>query len=292
MTSKPNSNQEKYILTVYEVNPFTPTADGSYSLPGHVFFSVSHGKGADPNSPEFKANIKSFGFSPEEHRHPVGPGKISDDASIYTKSNYTRTIEITKEQHDKLLEFGQHPDKHGFDMKYNVRWGASNHCVDFAVKALDHAGIEHLHKETIRTNGPHGMKEEHVKYPTHGKGLNYTPWAAKNVFENIVPPVPDSLLNSPIKNNKGSEIQPSITGFNTAENNPIGKDGSALAALKNLANKLDGNPKAEQTSAEAELCNAHGVKEGVQDAVVAFNNQTGKQNMDDPAQTQGGKTIV
>lgn len=71
----------------------------------------------------------SFGFAPIKPGVTAGPGKIYDaDAEQYQKPFYKRTMEISKEQYDKLNEFGSSPDSHGLSMQYN---GTSNSCVDF-----------------------------------------------------------------------------------------------------------------------------------------------------------------
>ncbi len=57
---------------------------------------------------------------------------------VYDKPRFERTIEISKEQYDRILEFSADPKKHGFDMNYDF---FSNACTDFAWGALNHAGL-------------------------------------------------------------------------------------------------------------------------------------------------------
>ena len=66
-------------------------------------------------------------------------GKVDDtDLRVYDKPRFERTIEISKEQYDRILEFSADPKKHGFDMEYDF---FSNACTDFAWGALNHAGL-------------------------------------------------------------------------------------------------------------------------------------------------------
>ncbi|MBR7560584.1 hypothetical protein KC218_28975, partial [Mycobacterium tuberculosis] len=60
------------------------------------------------------------------------------DLRVYDKPRFERTIEISKEQYDRILEFSADPKKHGFDMNYDF---FSNACTDFAWGALNHAGL-------------------------------------------------------------------------------------------------------------------------------------------------------
>ena len=65
------------------------------------------------------------------------------DYKDYKDPRYSRTMEISKEQYDKLQAFGKDPARHGFDMEYG---GATNSCIDFTWGALNHAG---LHRDTL-----------------------------------------------------------------------------------------------------------------------------------------------
>ncbi|MCR8714811.1 XVIPCD domain-containing protein [Stenotrophomonas indicatrix] len=60
------------------------------------------------------------------------------DVWVYDNPRFERTIEISKEQYDRILEFSADPKKHGFDMNYDF---FSNACTDFAWGALNHAGL-------------------------------------------------------------------------------------------------------------------------------------------------------
>lgn len=94
-----------------------------------MYYAVSDGK-----------HEQSYGFAPKEHGRSSGPGKVYDTAlKDYKNPYYSRTIEITKAQYDKLREFGNDPAKYKFDMEYG---GATNSCIDFTWGALNHAGLQ------------------------------------------------------------------------------------------------------------------------------------------------------
>ncbi|MCW2257311.1 hypothetical protein M2263_003402 [Providencia alcalifaciens] len=84
---------------------------------------------------------KSYGFAPIE-TGITGPSIVTEkDTTHYENPYYSRTIEITKLQHDKISEFGKTAvDKSDvyFKLDYN---GATNSCIDFTWKALRHAGL-------------------------------------------------------------------------------------------------------------------------------------------------------
>ncbi|AWH27853.1 XVIPCD domain-containing protein [Stenotrophomonas sp. YAU14A_MKIMI4_1] len=140
-----NDSAERITLTVHLAAPGTPLValenserkQVGASDVGHMFLSIDRvGSGEPP---------QSFGYT----RMPIPGnsdlGKVVDyDLRRYENPRYQRTIEITQEQYDKIVEFAKDPAKHGFDVKnYNL---ASNSCVDFAWGALNHAGI---HGNTI-----------------------------------------------------------------------------------------------------------------------------------------------
>lgn len=127
--------EKRYTATVYVAAPGTPLTvpAGGTSAAGHVYYSISDG-----------GEEKSYGFAPAVHGQSSGPGKVYEtDVKDYQDPRYSRTMEISKEQYDKLQEFGKNPAKHGFDMQYG---GATNSCIDFTWGALNHAG---LHRDTL-----------------------------------------------------------------------------------------------------------------------------------------------
>ncbi|KAF1716840.1 hypothetical protein CSC74_08165 [Pseudoxanthomonas yeongjuensis] len=123
-----------YTVTIYVAAPGTPlTISKGTSDAGHVYYSVDDGQMVD-----------SYGFAPAKHGESSGPGKVYEhDVTDYKDPYYSRTLEITKAQYDKLREFGGKPDEHGFDMEYR---GAVNSCIDYTWGALNHAG---LHRHTL-----------------------------------------------------------------------------------------------------------------------------------------------
>ena len=118
----------RYTVSIYVAAPGTPLLKGGTSAAGHVYYEVSQG-----------VERTSFGFAPIEHGVTSGPGKVYlSDADEYQKPFYKRTLEIGREQYDKLMEFGNDPKARGFNMNYE---GATNSCIDFTWGALNHAGL-------------------------------------------------------------------------------------------------------------------------------------------------------
>lgn len=161
----------RYTVTVYVAAPGTPLEkSGGTSGAGHMYYSISDG-----------TRSESFGFAPKEHGSSSGPGKVYDtDVADYKDPRYARTMEISKEQYDKLKEFGRDPEKHGFDMKYG---GLTNSCIDFTWGGLNHAG---LHKIIQTKGGPLELK----RFEGDVKPLNNI-----DDIKSIKPPMPDSDLN-------------------------------------------------------------------------------------------------
>ena len=125
--------EDKYRVTIYVAAPGTPLHSGGTSAAGHVYYSISEGQRSE-----------GYGFAPAIHGQSSGPGQVYyDDVTDYKDPRYSRTMEISKEQYDKLQEFGRDPAKHKFDMEYG---GAANSCIDFTWGALNHAG---LHRHTL-----------------------------------------------------------------------------------------------------------------------------------------------
>ncbi|RJS03574.1 XVIPCD domain-containing protein [Xanthomonas sp. CFBP 7698] len=195
--------KQHYTVTVVIAAPGTPLYDEGQqqkkdgapvtSGPGHMFFVTSDGKQAT-----------SYGFAPTTHGQTNGPGRIyNSDADEYHKPAYSRTMEISKEQYDKLQQFGQEPEKLGFDKEYkDVR----NNCVDFTWAALNHAGL-HRNK-SIDVNGllgPTGagqlLPDVRIPLPIEGSGKDaYRPLRNIHGVESIEAPFPDSPLNKEIRN--------------------------------------------------------------------------------------------
>lgn len=120
-----------YTVTIYVAAPGTPLLiNGGASLPGHLFYTTNDGE-----------NKNSYGFAPVETAHGsmFAKGKIySNDIDNYQKPVYARTIEVSKDQYEKIEAFGKAPEKFGFNKNYEGTW---NNCVDFTWSALNHAGL-------------------------------------------------------------------------------------------------------------------------------------------------------
>lgn len=177
---------EKYTVTIYVAAPGTPLqreGTGVTSGPGHMYYTT-----ADGHSP-----VRSFGFAPEVHGSTNGPGKVEQgDVDNYKDPLYSRTLEVSKEQYEKLNAFGDAPEKFGFSTEYK---DARNNCVDFTWAALNQAGINRESSLSVSTGlglGP----DVRIPLPgeSHGKGALRP---ARNVddVKHIEAPVPGSPLN-------------------------------------------------------------------------------------------------
>ncbi len=121
----------------------------------------------------------SFGFAPIEHGVVTGPGMVyNNDAEQYKDPYYTRTMEISKRQYDKLVEFGTKPGEHGFSTEYH---GVENSCIDYTWGALNHAGLHRTNLLFMQDKSFEG-------------GLK--PLSNVEYIRSIRAPFPDSALNS------------------------------------------------------------------------------------------------
>ena len=193
-------DKPRYIVDIVIAAPGTPlldpvtqqplrNPDGSpqTSGPGHMFY-VLRAPGKDP---------ASYGFAPIEHGSMNGPGDIVDsDAKTYKNPHYTRSLEITEAQYNKLRAFGDDPVAHGFSKHYaDVR----HNCVDFTWDALNHAGIQRKHSLDVNSiGGPVGQLLPDVRIPlgiqSQGKD-GYRPLRNIHGVDSIEPPFPNSELN-------------------------------------------------------------------------------------------------
>ncbi|MEA9795679.1 hypothetical protein GGR75_002869 [Xanthomonas campestris] len=159
---------DKYAVTLYVAAPGTPLLDGGTSAAGHMYYTVTHGK-----------EQTSFGFAPIEHGVMRGPGRVyNDDADQYQKPFYQRTMEISKDQYEKLMEFGAKPGEHGFNTQYH---GAMNSCIDYTWGAINYAGLHRTDLKVIQDKDFEG-------------GLK--PLSNVEYIRSIQAPVPDSELNN------------------------------------------------------------------------------------------------
>lgn len=158
-----------YTAAVYVALPGTPlNVSGGTSAAGHMYYVISDGK-----------NKYSYGFAPAEHGSSSGPGKVYDtDLKDYQNPRYARTMEITREQYEKMRAFGDDPAKHGFDLTYG---GARNSCIDFTWGALNKAG---LHRKSPLGFGDKSYEGE------------LKPQENIDIIKRIEAPLPDSGLNS------------------------------------------------------------------------------------------------
>lgn len=136
---------ERYTVTIHVAAPGTPRRgmrgnewiDLDNSDVGHMYLTL--------DQPGMKGAPLSFGFTRTMELDGSSHGMVDlNDVRVYQDPRYQRTIEISKEQYEKIKAFANDPQKYGFDKdNYNL---ASNSCVDFAWGALNHAGI---HGNTI-----------------------------------------------------------------------------------------------------------------------------------------------
>lgn len=102
---------------------------------------------------------------------------LKDEAN-YLNPFYQRKLEITESQYNKLKEFGENPQQHGFSMEYQ---GATNSCIDFMWGGLNHAGI---HRNSL-------FQKPDTNYDGELKPLNNI-----KPIQSIPAPVPGSPLNT------------------------------------------------------------------------------------------------
>lgn len=123
-----------YTVTVYLAAPGTPVAgkDGTThsSSAGHAYFMVADGDKKD-----------GYGFSPIK-TGITGPGHVvKGEFETYQNPRFSYTLEITKDQYDKLKAYGEasvNRDQGRFNLYYN---GLSNSCVDYVWTGLGQAGL-------------------------------------------------------------------------------------------------------------------------------------------------------
>ncbi|MEZ7911239.1 MAG: hypothetical protein QMB55_05390 [Propionivibrio sp.] len=122
-----------YTVTIKIAGKGTLTSEGSSSF-GHMWISLSDGSGGAP---------LSYGFGPVKDdkwwNNALGPGqRYKNDDEYYKATDFSQTIEISKEQYDAMKSFGENPFGPEFSNVYN---GLSNSCIDFVWKALAVGGL-------------------------------------------------------------------------------------------------------------------------------------------------------
>jgi hypothetical protein len=176
-----------YTVSIYVAAPGTPMLDPETrqlvgtSAAGHMYYNISDG-----------SETKGYGFSPLAHNTAKGPGQIvRDEFKSYDAPAYSRTLEITKDQYDKLKEYGEaglRKDQSHFNLQYH---GATNSCIDFVWGALNHADIHRRHPMAFDTQKP---------YPDRDFDGKLKPLDNIQQIERIMPPVPDSPHNHEQRN--------------------------------------------------------------------------------------------
>lgn len=163
------TKEAPYTVTIYVAAPGTPLASGGTSAAGHMYLSVEHG-----------GEVQSFGFAPREHGASSGRGAVTGlDVDNYKNPFYARTMEISKDQYEKIAAYGLNSEKHGFNQEYN---GLSNSCIDFTWGALNHAGLHRQAKSQQDTTFEGALK----------------PLSNKSEIESIRAPYPHSRLNTEV----------------------------------------------------------------------------------------------
>lgn len=208
-------SEPKYVLTVYIAAPNTLLFDGNgrplekngeiqYSLPGHVFYSISN---------DGDKTRQSYGFEPKPSGMMKPGHKAENDHLKYRNPAYERRIEITKEQYEALKNFGDNPGRHGFS---TARYNAFNHsCIDFVHTALRYAKV-------------HDAKIAHIDRVNPSPRLVSTDGYVKVLpnkifFNEIKEPFPNSELNRKIERElpEAPNWRRAISGwFLSQEDNP------------------------------------------------------------------------
>ncbi|AWH31787.1 MULTISPECIES: XVIPCD domain-containing protein [Stenotrophomonas] len=170
---------ERYTVTIHAAAPGTPRhgkREGheivlNDSQVGHMYFSLDRPGALDEEGK--KLAPLSFGLTRDVGADGSSHGKVElHDVRIYQNPRFERTIEISKEQYEKLKQFGESPAKHGFDMdNYNL---ITNACSDFTWNALNHAGLH-----PVGAAGPIKNYEGSIKVLDNIPAINAIPQQIK-----------------------------------------------------------------------------------------------------------------
>ncbi|WP_343649734.1 XVIPCD domain-containing protein [Stenotrophomonas sp.] len=166
--------EERHTLTIYVAAPGTELANSTQrSLSGHMYLETALGK--DRVSHGFQPVTPPAGYEQRWYDMTVPGGIVETDVQNYVDPYYSRTIEISKDQFDRIREFASNPEKYGFSKNYEM---FTNSCTDFAWAAMKHAGIHDA--KILRT----------IDFEGDVKPIyNVKP------IQMIKPPFPDSDLN-------------------------------------------------------------------------------------------------
>ncbi|WP_233964098.1 hypothetical protein [Pectobacterium versatile] len=190
-----DSLEPRYTVKIYTAYPGTPLnedngipkfEDGErkVSVAGHMWLEISKLPINNITPP------KAYGFSPIESGM-WGKGVVTEYDTIHYESPYfTRTIEVTKDQYEKLKQFGDlamDNNETYFNLYYN---GATNSCIDFTWQALRHAGL--VPKRTSNDFSRYNQEKKKAgKFDGDLKVINNIPH-----IKSIPAPFPDSKLNT------------------------------------------------------------------------------------------------
>lgn len=125
---------EKPSIIVHLAKPGSPLSDGTKSTMGHMWMTVSDGKG----------NSSSMGFGPVEHGFQGAAQLIDHDDDMYVSPEWgSNQIYISGQQYDALMQFKEQVKKEtesgqGKFSNYN---GLNNNCIDFSWEGLTASGI-------------------------------------------------------------------------------------------------------------------------------------------------------
>ncbi|MEZ5662416.1 MAG: hypothetical protein R3E94_02665 [Burkholderiaceae bacterium] len=186
------TSSTRYTVTTYLAYPGTPLKDGDGNLSGetsaagHMWYRISDG-----------TTKNSYGFAPKEHGQSSGPGEVvRTDTDAYHQPGYSRTLEISAEQYQRLKQYGED----GYDETWRYfrsdYHGLTNSCIDFTWGALKYAGIER-HQPAQTWANDFGLQET----PAHDRSIDRGFDGAVKVLSNqhhvqqLVPPMPASELN-------------------------------------------------------------------------------------------------
>ncbi len=206
-----------YTVTIKIAEPGTPLKDGTPSTPGHMWYSISDGN-----------HRNSYGFAPIEHGAIKGKGQVTADDGEYRSTYYQRTLEISKEQYEKLKEFGD-TAKAGKEKYTSLYYLDVRHnCVDFTWGALNHAGI-HTHRML-----PHAVGIDVTDKSYEG---SLKPTRNMDDVQRIKAPLPKSELNK-------EDFTPMQAGEKKWYHRLLSEEQKGSAQLPDLAqNQVEVKPK-------------------------------------------------
>lgn len=223
--NEPSAATPRYTVTVYLAYPGTPLKHedsgyftGQTSAAGHMWYEIWDG-----------ATNNSYGFAPKEEGVSSGPGEVGrTDTDTYHQPGYSRTLEISAEQYQRLKQFGEDGvDEHWNYFRSDYR-GLTNSCIDFAWGALDHAGIER--QRPVRTTG-YGEFSAHDQDTPVERGFDGAVKVMSNQrhLQQLVPPMPDSELNQEQSHPAPERsLQQRLLTENGPDRNDIGPVGQQL----------------------------------------------------------------